>query len=161
MSCTSHKQSLTKTSNWIIISCTSSDPSTPSGDLECFSTSAHLKKTTTTKNPSSVWSDSVSHLTWFYTHMQPIIEWAELNGSDVDSQHICFPLPFFFVFFSGHCVLWMLLYIHLANQIIFNRVSIMSSVLTGIARSTSGRLRRPERGEPTSPTTSGAGKCYC
>uniref|UniRef100_A0A673NCF5 Septin-9-like n=1 Tax=Sinocyclocheilus rhinocerous TaxID=307959 RepID=A0A673NCF5_9TELE len=28
----------------------------------------------------------------------------------------------------------------------------MSSVLTGIARSTSGRLRRPERGEATSPT---------
>lgn len=35
----------------------------------------------------------------------------------------------------------------------------MSSVLTGIARSTSGRLRRPERGEATSPTGTGSGKC--
>uniref|UniRef100_A0A8C2PP82 Septin 9a n=1 Tax=Cyprinus carpio TaxID=7962 RepID=A0A8C2PP82_CYPCA len=32
----------------------------------------------------------------------------------------------------------------------------MSSVLTGIARSTSGRLRRPERGEATSPTGTGS-----
>lgn len=34
----------------------------------------------------------------------------------------------------------------------------MSSVLTGIARSTSGRLRRPERGEATSPTGTGSSK---
>lgn len=33
----------------------------------------------------------------------------------------------------------------------------MSAVLTGIARSTSGRLRRPERGEATSPTGTGTG----
>nr|ADI77429.1 sept9a_tv1 [Danio rerio] len=32
----------------------------------------------------------------------------------------------------------------------------MKKTYSGIARSTSGRLRRPERGEPTSPTASGA-----
>ncbi len=98
----------------------------------------------------------VTHLTLFYIHTRYINEWAELHCSDVCSQHICFPLLHFF---QTLCLIHLALNPSSYNQIILKSVSVMSSVLRGIARSTSGRLRRPERGEATSPTGTGSGKC--
>ncbi len=145
------KQSLCKTANWITFLVCCLILKHPPGDFKGFSGSTDIKR-------SSVWSVSVfvTHLTRFYKHTRYINDWAELHCSDVCSQHICLPLLHFF---QTLCLIHLALNPSSYNQIILKSLSVMSSVLTGIARSTSGRLRRPERGEATSHTGTGSGKC--
>lgn len=99
----------------------------------------------------------VTHLPWFCRHMQPIMLVGQCvitlmsipNTSAISSAP--FLLDFVSFVFSTASFRLQTLISNFSNP-----VFVMSSVLTGIARSTSGRMRRPEK-DATSPT--GTGKC--